>query len=127
VIRPKPRVLIIDDDPQFLRMLRRMLAGAGYDVIEATDGRVGLKQFAEHRPALVITDILMPDGDGIETIIAIRKQRPEQKILAISGAGPVGKTSFLAIAQQLGAEAVLTKPFRAEEFVAAVRSLVPPD
>jgi CheY-like chemotaxis protein len=69
----------------------------------------------------------MPDGDGIETIMAIHKQRPEQKILAISGAGPVGKTSFLEIVQHLGAAAVLPKPFRAEEMIAVARCLVPPD
>jgi DNA-binding response OmpR family regulator len=127
MIRPKPRVLIIEDDPQFLPMLRLMLAGAGYDVIEATGGRIGLELFAAYRPALVITDILMPDGDGIETIMAIRKQRPEQKILAISGAGPLGKTSLLEIVQHLGAAAVLSKPFGTKAFVAVVRSLVPPD
>ena len=111
-------VLVIDDDPGMRDMIRNMLESAKYQVIVAASGVSALPLFREHRPQLVITDILMPDKDGIETVREIRKIDPEAKIIAVSGGGRAKYTNFLQIAQAFGASEVLEKPFRREELLA---------
>jgi len=113
-------VLVIDDDPGMREMMRSMLESAKYQVILATSGVSALPLFREQRPQLVITDILMPDKDGIETVREIRKIDPDAKIIAVSGGGRAKYTNFLHIAQEFGASEVLEKPFRREELLAAV-------
>ncbi len=80
-------VLVIDDDPGMREMMKSMLESAKYQVILATSGVSALPLFREHRPDLIVTDILMPDKDGIETLREIRKIDPEAKIIAVSGGG----------------------------------------
>ena len=119
-------ILLIDDDQQLRTAVKRMLAAAGnHTVIEAKDGREGLAIFRSQRPSLVITDILMPEKEGIETIMDIRRSAPEVKIVAMSGGGSSGDTRFLQIAQKLGADAVLAKPVRAAELAETVTRLLP--
>lgn len=119
-----PVVLIIDDEPAMRRTLRRILESSGHTVLEAPDGRKGLKLFNDHRPALVIADILMPEKEGLETIRELRAQTPDAKIIAISGGGSFGEPGFLHAASVFGAGEILQKPFRAEELMAAVTRML---
>ena len=114
-------ILVIDDDAQMRRLMARILGAAGHVVIEAADGRAGLNLFRAARPGLVITDILMPEQEGIETIRIIAREAPDIPILAISGSPGPG---FLRMATSLGARAKLPKPFGAGELLAAVAELL---
>jgi two-component system, chemotaxis family, chemotaxis protein CheY len=113
-------ILVIDDEPAMRQMIRGILESAAYRVIEAPNGTVGLAQFRDHRPCLVITDILMPDKDGIQAVKELRKFDPEARIIAISGGGRAKYMNFLAIAKEFGAAESLSKPFRRDELLASV-------
>jgi CheY-like chemotaxis protein len=112
-------VLVIDDDAQIRRMTRRILAGAGHAVIEAEDGDAGLALVRSGEVALVLTDLIMPNKEGIETIRDIRQICPEMAIIAMSGTG-ASASLYLHVAEKLGADAVLSKPFRAAELIETV-------
>ena len=115
------KILIIDDDPQMRRMIARTLTAEHHEVIEAKDGSAGLKQFITHRPALVITDLMMPDKEGIETIRELRHAAPDMPILAISGGG---FASYLEMANALGANAALAKPFLGAALIEVINRLL---
>lgn len=117
-------VLVIEDDPQMLGIVSRLLTRERHAVIEAADGEAGVREFLRHRPAAVVTDILMPRKEGIETIREIRRAAPKVPIIAISGGGRTRNMMFLDLARALGADAVLTKPFRGEELVAMIGRLL---
>lgn len=104
-------VLVIDDDDLLRATIRRVLGHAGHAVVEAPDGEVGLKLHASHHPDMVISDIIMPTKEGIETIIELRRRDGGLPILAISGGGRIRKADYLEIARKLGATRVLEKPF----------------
>jgi CheY-like chemotaxis protein len=110
-------ILVMDDDPSVRTTLKFVLEDSGYTVALAENGRVGLALYCTLRPDLVITDIIMPDKEGIETIIAIRKRHPTARIIAISGGGRRGDTQFLRLAKSFGASHVLAKPFTPEELL----------
>ena len=112
-------ILIIDDDHQIRALLRKILENAGYDVIEARNGREGLQLFRQTPPALVITDLLMPDHDGLEVIMAVRRTAPTVRIIAFSGGE--GSLDCLAPAQLLGAHRTMRKPISMAELLQAVR------
>ncbi len=118
------RILLIDDDAQARDMLRQMLERAGYDVVEAHNGRVGLQHYQASAIDLIITDILMPEQDGLETIQELRRLAPEAKIIAISGGGQTGLLDLLPVAEKLGAQCTLRKPLRRQELLEAVRQLL---
>lgn len=105
------RILIIDDDELVRQTIRLTLEGNGHSVGEAVDGEEGLRIFQEKEPDLVITDILMPNKEGIETIQEICKLRPDTLIIAISGGGRMKDVSWLLPAKIFGAVSVLKKPF----------------
>ena len=105
-------------------MLRQALERAGYEVVEAGDGNEGLQSFREAPTDLIITDILMPEKEGLETIIDLRRDFPEVKIIAMSGGGRTGNLNFLEIARRLGAQHTLQKPFGLQEMLQAVRELL---
>jgi len=124
-IPPEPsrrRALVIDDDDFVRATIAAILESAGYDVIEASDGQQGLQQFLRNAVDLVITDILMPSKEGIETIVDIRQRDREVRIIAVSGGGNLGSSSVLHAARRLGADAVLSKPFTKDELLAKVAS-----
>jgi DNA-binding response OmpR family regulator len=98
-----------------------MLEKAGHAVLEAPDGAVGLKLYQEHPVELVITDILMPGKEGIETILELRKTAPGIKIIAISGGGRMNKVDLLSMSQSFGVTRTLAKPFEREELLTAVQ------
>lgn len=112
-------VLIIDDDNGVRRMMRLALTKAGHAVMEASDGAAGLALFRRQPADLVITDLYMPNQDGIETIQQLREEFPSSRILAISGGAVLGTTDALTDASLFGADATLAKPFAADELVAA--------
>ena len=118
------RILIIDDDRMVRDTLKVILTTAGHKVALATDGKDGLKIFAEFQPNLIITDILMPEKEGVETIQDLRHLAPNLPIIAISGGGRVGNMSFLKVAQQFGADRTFAKPFEPEEILSAVTELL---
>jgi CheY-like chemotaxis protein len=110
-------ILIIDDDRQMRRLLTRILQGVGHTVHEAGNGRDGIELFRSVHPALVVSDIVMPDMEGIETIRELRRDRPTVPIIAISGGtDPI----YLKAAVKLGATASLGKPFTRDELLALV-------
>ena len=114
------RILIIDDEPNVRSMLRRMLHQAGHQVSEAGNGAEGIDLYERDLPDLIITDILMPEKEGIETIIALHRADPDLPIIAISGGGHSGGMDFLCVAEKLGARHTLSKPFRGDQLLGAV-------
>ena len=117
-------VLVIDDDPNMVESLAMMLEDHGFRVLTANNGIRGLRVFREQRPAAVLTDIIMPEQDGIETILQIRRERSEVKIIAISGAGRVGRTDFLTMASKLGADATFEKGRNASELIELLKGML---
>lgn len=113
-------ILIVDDDVDMLRRLRTAFANAGYKVHTATDGEIALRGFKAAAADVVLIDILMPNREGLETIMAMRNQQPETRIVAMSGGGRIGPLEFLNVALHLGADAVIAKPFRLADVVALV-------
>lgn len=105
--------------------MRRILEAAGHEVMEAENGRIGLSIFRQSPPEVVLTDIVMPDREGIKTIIDIRKLAPVTRIVAMSGASQFA--NFLHIAHQLGADATLPKPFRQQELLDCIEGRRPGD
>lgn len=121
-----PKVLVIDDDILVRRTISRILEDAGYEVALAEDGAKGVAKFRSDRPDLVITDLIMPDQEGIETIIEMLREDPAARIVAVSGGGRLGSMDFLAVAQKLGASEILRKPFEPAELLGCVaRALAP--
>ncbi len=119
------KILIIDDEPYILLMLKKMLEKAGFEVDLASNGREGMALFQKDSADLVITDIIMPDKEGLELILEMKKLRPELKIIAMSGGGRISPESYLECARHFGAEKVFQKPFRQKDLVSAVLELLP--
>ncbi|HHL35368.1 MAG TPA: response regulator [Desulfobulbaceae bacterium] len=118
------RILVIDDDEQMRVLLRQVMEWSGFTVDDAENGRKGM-QIQRRQPAdLVITDLIMPEQEGLETISLLKKEFPAVKIVAISGGGRIGPEAYLPAARELGADLVFSKPFDVKEFVAAVRGLL---
>jgi len=109
------RILIIDDEDLVRLTLRQMLEKAGHDVVEASNGAEGIQKCEADSPELVITDIIMPQKEGIETIIHLHDAHPKVKIIAISGGGRTGNMDYLKLAGDLGVRHVMAKPFSADE------------
>jgi DNA-binding response OmpR family regulator len=119
------RILIIDDDDQVRKMLRLTLNAAGFDVVEAQDGKLAMKLFHQNPLVdLVITDLIMPEKEGIETIIELRRDFPKVPIIAISGGGRIDPDDYLVLAQKLGAKITLEKPFSRKDIIDAVNKLI---
>lgn len=119
------RILVIDDDTAVRKTICENLAECGYDITEASDGEQGLQSLEKDGfPALVITDIIMPNKEGLETIIAIRDRYPHLKLIAISGGSRTKSTDFLELAKKLGAHAIFTKPIDLDELEKTVQSLL---
>jgi DNA-binding response OmpR family regulator len=116
------KILVIDDDAMLRHTITKILRRGGYEVVTAEDGARGMAALRKERPDLVITDIVMPDQEGIQTITQIRREARDTKIIAVSGGGIVGNVDFLSMAQQLGAHDVLAKPFLAEDLIGRVRN-----
>jgi len=121
----KTRILIIDDDHAVRSTISENLIECGYDVMEAADGEQGLVFMESAKaPTIVITDIIMPRKEGLETIIEIRRRFPDTKLIAISGGGRTRSTDFLELAKRLGSDAILPKPLDMDELEKTIKSLV---
>ncbi len=112
------QILVIEDDELHRSLLVSVLFGAGHVVTEAADGQRGLEVAKLNIPDLVVTDLVMPEKEGIETIMEFRREFPEIGIIAMSGAGHA--STYLQLASKLGAQATLAKPFPAEALLGAV-------
>lgn len=127
------RVMIIDDEEDIRIVLKEVFTRAGFDVVVASDGNEGLNLLREQPADLVITDIIMPGSDGVETAYDIRMEFPKTKIIVMSGGGNLGPadyepsaistTAYLASAEAVGADLTLTKPFDRDELIRAARKL----
>jgi len=116
--------LVVDDDVLVRKTVSALLRHVGHSVVVAEDGRDAIKKFGDGEFVLVITDILMPESDGLDLIKQLRKRSPEIKILAMSGGGRTGNMEFLSAATELGASATIEKPFTREEFMTMVGRLL---
>jgi CheY-like chemotaxis protein len=118
------KILVIDDDPKIRRVIDLRLTNAGYQVMVAANGQAGLSLFKAQQPNIVITDILMPGKEGLETIMELRRDSPDIKIIAMSGGGRIGADDYLDLAKKFGAQYVFSKPFTGKELLQAVGELL---
>ncbi len=117
-------VLVIDDEKDILQLITAMLTAEGYEVISAEDGERGLQLLQDFEDVdILITDLIMPNKEGIETILEMRRLRPDVKVLAMSGGGRGGAATYLSTAKNIGASATLAKPFRKQALLDAVQNL----
>ena len=116
------RILVIDDDHRFRGLLKKLLTAEGYEVMEASGGDEGIKCQSERRADLIITDMIMPEKNGIDTILAIKQKDPSARFIAISGGGRFLSEIEFNIAEKLGA-LTLAKPIKREEMLQAIEEL----
>jgi DNA-binding NtrC family response regulator len=117
-------ILIVDDDPTLCSMLTDFLKRCGYIVQSAKDGRAAIKMIERHQVQLVITDLFMPEVDGFELILHLRKAAPKLKILAMSGDGLSDLDPFMTAVRHLGVLHTLTKPFSLTDLAGVVRKAI---
>jgi DNA-binding response OmpR family regulator len=120
----RKRILVIDDEPTALDLLRRILEMNGYEVMTAVNGQKGVELFKQHPCDLVITDMVMPIKDGLQTILDLRAAAPGLPVIAISGGGTISKERYLAVAGYLDNVVTIAKPFAIEEITEAVKTLL---
>lgn len=118
------RIIVIDDDDAVRRIVRETLERAGHVVLDANDGETGLELVRTKPCDLVITDIFMPGMDGIVTLRQLRKERPDLKVIVMSGGDRSGRLDLRADAEFLGAAVTLRKPFRPAELVKVIDELL---
>lgn len=118
------RILVIDDEPTVLEMLRTFLERRGFDVVAAPHGDAGLQAHASQAVDLVVTDILMPQKEGFETIREFRKKYPDVKIVAISGGGRNDPHTYLKFAKTFGAHRTFAKPLDLDALVESINELL---
>lgn len=114
-------ILVVDDEPAVCNILRRTLERAGHEVLEAADGEAAMQVCGSRQVDLVITDLFMPNMDGLQLIVKLREESPGVKIIAISGSVYEGRPKFLEIAGRMESVITLTKPFTPDELNGAVK------
>ncbi len=119
-----PLILLVDDDDSFRRMLRKTLLKLGYEVVEARNGKEAIEEFEKARVDLVLTDIVMPEKEGLETINTLKRKQADLKIIAMSGGGRGSATDYLKMAKIMGADHILPKPFSNQEMAAILGALL---
>ncbi len=121
-------ILVIDDDVQVRSMLRKILENEGYQVTDAPNGKIGMELFKEGAVDLVITDIIMPEKEGIEVVGELLDNSPDTKIIVISGGSRnLSADNLLLSAKMLGAHCAMLKPFEIEELLSSIRQLLGSD
>lgn len=118
------KILIIDDEAHILLMLKKMLERAGYEISLAANGMEGLEMFKRSPSDLVITDIIMPEKEGLETIREMKRLHSGLKIIAMSGGGKITADNYLQTAKLFGASRILEKPFTQQQMVESVKDLI---
>jgi len=118
------RILVIDDNTTMREAVCEMLQQAGYDAISVENGRLAAQMHRDEPVDIIITDLFMPDTDGLEIIYQFRHEFPDVKIIAVSGGGSRGLVELLSVAKKMGAERALMKPFAWEDLLAAVEEMI---
>ncbi len=118
-------ILLVDDDEDLRQMLAVALAGMGHRVTEAQDGKQAITLFSQNPTDVVVTDLVMPDKDGLELVRELKRQHNQVKIIAMSGGGRIDAGDFLKIAKLLGADRILKKPFFLPQLAATLDELLP--
>ena len=118
-------VLIVEDDDGLRGALAACLRVAGFPVTAAADERAAMKCFAEQEPAAVVSDLILPQGEGLNTVRAMRDSAPDVPIIVMSGGGWFAANDLLGLASSLGANAAISKPFEPAALIAMVRTLLP--
>ena len=116
------RILVIDDEELARFTVASLLESAGHEVVEAPNGQEGLSLQNAQLFDLVVTDIIMPKKEGVETVIELKRDHPDLKIIAISGGGRTRNLDFLKLAKQCGADKILAKPFTEEELMESINA-----
>jgi CheY-like chemotaxis protein len=117
-------ILVIDDDTTARTVIVEMLTENGHQTVEARDGDEGLELFNEGKFDIVITDLIMPNVEGIETIIKLKKRHPAVNIIAVSGGGRISAVDHLSLAEKFDVNKTLTKPFRKDDLLKAVDEIL---
>ncbi len=125
-LHSEKKILIIDDDDDFRTMLRIMLKKSGYTILEASNGKIGMNVFSEKKPDLIITDLFMPEQEGLETIRKLKHLDSKIKIIAISGGCTAMNLDFLPFAEALGACSILSKPFSRSNILKTIENALEP-
>jgi len=118
------RILVIEDEPHVQEVVKQFLELAGHQVAVASNGQEGIRACRERPFDLIVTDLIMPVKDGIETILDLKTEFPEIKAIAISGGGLVGPETYLELAESFGANRLLKKPFKKEDLLEAVNDVL---
>ena len=118
------KILIIDDDELVRSMMANFLKKNGYAVAQASNGNEGIEIAKKNIPDIVITDMLMPEKEGIETIVDLKKYNTDIKIIAISSGGKTKNMSFLDIAKNVGAQATIEKPFKPQDLIETIKEVI---
>jgi DNA-binding response OmpR family regulator len=117
-------ILIVEDEKELREMLRLALIRRKHTVLEAANGKEAITHFKPSVTDLVVTDLIMPEEDGLKVIIKLREIKPSLKVIAISGGGKAGPASYLNLARALGADAIYTKPFSINELLSKIEELL---
>ena len=120
----RTRVLVVDDDAGVRNFLRMLLELEGYEVATVRNGIEALEVQRSDPAVVVLTDIFMPDADGMETIVQLREEFPQTKIIVMSGGGSYRGADYLALAREIGAAKSLKKPFAPQDLIDAMREVV---
>jgi DNA-binding response OmpR family regulator len=118
--------LVVDDDLALRELFARVLRKNGFEVEIAGDDVAAIRAFERRAFGVVVTDIIMPEKEGVETLVEIKRRWPASKIVAVSGCGSVGFDGYLAIAASLGADATLRKPVESQQLVRVIKDLLGP-
>ena len=119
-----PGILLVEDDKELREMLKMSLLRRNFTVLEAENGKAAITHFKPLITDLVVTDLIMPEEDGLKVVIKLRELKPSIKIIAISGGGKVGPGSYLNLAKALGADAIYSKPFSINDLIAKIEELL---
>jgi CheY-like chemotaxis protein len=119
-----PGILLVEDDKELREMLKLSLLRRSFKVQEAENGKDAINHFKPLVTDVVVTDLIMPEEDGLKVLIKLRELKPSIKIIAISGGGKVGPGSYLNLAKALGADAIYSKPFSINELIEKIEQLV---
>jgi DNA-binding response OmpR family regulator len=117
-------ILLVEDDKELREMLKMSLQRRSYTVMEAENGKEAISHFKPFLTDVVVTDLIMPDEDGLKVVISLKEIKPSIKIIAISGGGKVGPGSYLSLAKALGADAIFSKPFSINDLVFKIEDLL---
>lgn len=118
------RILVIEDDPQVRAALKQLLVRHGHEVDTAGDGQAGLDRFSEARHDLIVTDIILPEKEGVAMMVDLHREFPQTKVVAISGGGRFPPEIYLEMAEAVGALATFSKPFDYAKFMTTIEEIL---